>query len=126
MECMTVRRVLVYLGVALLVSAVSPTLVAGQATTETQKGAPPAPNTATPEYAPAPGSPPKPPIIEPTPGKPALAPGSSATDERGQIGKPARRTVLGLRWGPAVLLGVIAVGLLILAIAGIRRRPGPG
>jgi hypothetical protein len=124
---MPVRRAIaVALIVVLVGPALTPSLGHGQTTIETQKGTPPAPNTAAPEYAPTPGSPPKPSTIEPPPGKPALAPGPRATDERGRIGQPQGRTFLGARLGPLMLLGVIAGALIILAVGAMRRRRGPG
>jgi hypothetical protein len=107
----TIALALVVLVVGL---ALSPSPAEGQATIETQKGMPPDPNTAAPEYKPTPGSPPKPSVIEPTPGKPELAPTPGLVDGRGQ---PSHRTIFGLR-----LWFVLVVGLLIVAAVGIRRR----
>jgi hypothetical protein len=107
--CTMALALLLMAGPALL-----PSPAAGQATIETQKGMPPDPNTAAPEYKPTPGSPPKPSVIEPTPGKPELAPTPGVVDGRGQ---QARGTIFGLR-----LWFVLVVGLLIVAAVGIRRR----
>jgi hypothetical protein len=90
--------------------ALSPRPASAQGTVEVQKGLPPDPNTTAPEYKPPAGSPPKPSVIEPTPGKPELAPAPNVGS-----GKP-RRTIFGLR-----LWFLLAIGILIVTAVGIRR-----
>jgi hypothetical protein len=58
-------------------------------------------------------------MLEPAPGKPTLEPGPGVVDERGRTGT-ARRTIFGLP--PIVLVGFSVLGLLILTVAGLRRK----
>jgi hypothetical protein len=96
---------------------------AGQTTIETQRGAPPAPNAAAPEYAPSPVAPAKPPVLKPQPGEPALAPGPGTIGDRGQppdvVGY---RAILGFRPMTAVLVGLGVVGLIVLVVGGMTRK----
>ena len=87
---------------------------------ETYKGAPPAPS---PEYAPTPGSPGTRPAIEPAPGKPSLVPAPGQIEGTGRVARP-RMTILGLSPMTAFLVGLGVVGVLVLAFAALRRRPG--
>src|SRR5262245_6550109 len=57
--------------ILLIAVMLAPVLAGAQGTAETQKGLPPDPNAASPEYA-RPKSAPERPALEPPPGKPAL------------------------------------------------------
>ena len=85
---------------------------------ETYKGAPPAPSQ---EHAPTPGSSGDRPAIEPAPGKPSLVPAPGQID--GRVAGP-RTTILGLSPMTAFLVGLGVVGVLLLSVAALRRRPG--
>jgi hypothetical protein len=107
-----------------LVSGAAVGPVAAQSV-ETQKTVPPAPSGKSPEYAP---SPPKAqtdrPAVGPSPGSPALAPGSNAVDDRGRAVQPGgRQTILGLSPMTALWVGLGIVGLLVLVLNAMGNRP---
>jgi hypothetical protein len=93
-----------------------------QTSLDTQKGAPPAPNAAAPEYAPTPLTPAKPSAIEPVPGKPGLAPAPGATTG-GQADAAKSRTILGVHPMTAFLVGLGVVGACVLVFGAMTGRP---
>jgi hypothetical protein len=95
-----------------------------QTTLETQRGAPPSPNAAAPEYAPTPVAPAQRPTIEPSPGKPGLPPAPGTTGNRGQLDIVARsRTILGLSPMTAFFVGLGLVGLFVVVLGAMTGRP---
>jgi hypothetical protein len=107
-----VGALLLVLGVA--GTAIAPTLAMGQGTIETQKGPPPASSPTAPQQ--------RGPELSPQPGPPGLQRGPGVVDDRGQPTPTSRRTILGLR--PGVLVALVALGVVVLAVASRRRRPG--
>lgn len=94
-----------------------------QTNVETQRGVPPAPSAASPEYAPSPVAPTGRPAVTPQPGEPTLAPAPGAIGHRGlPAGSPGRR-ILGFRPMTAVLVGAGALGLLVLVVSAMTRKP---
>lgn len=121
---MHVGRTTVVVFAAMVFGGVGAGRVGAQTTLETQRGAPPAPNPAAPEYASTPVAPDQRPTIEPSPGKPSLAPAPGTTGDRGQSVTVARsRTILGLAPMTAVFVGLGLVGLLVLALGAMTGRP---
>jgi hypothetical protein len=114
------RAIVVAVMLVVGVPGLAPGPAWGQGTVETQKGRPPDPNAASPEYAPAPGAPPRAPAIEPLPGTPAPGAATGA----GPSARVTSRRVLGLPRA-VLLLGIAALGLVLLGLA-LRGRSRPG
>ena len=98
-------------------------LATAQGTIETQKGAPPTPAPLAPGSAPPPAGTSERPAIEPAPGTPALAPTPGTVNDRGQPIQGEKR-IFGLR--PAILIGLSALVLVILAASAVYRRTRAG
>jgi hypothetical protein len=117
------ERVLAFFLLAFLLMAglVGPWLgpATAHGTIETQKGAPPAPPPLAPGSAPPPAGTSERPAIEPAPGTPALAPSPGTVNDRGQPIQGEKR-IFGL--SPAILIGLSALVLVILAASAIYRR----
>jgi len=95
-----------------------------QTTLETERGVPPAPNAKSPEYAPSPVAPTDPPNLAPPAGDPSLRPAPGTIGNHGQPARVAGRRILGLTPMTAFVVGLGILGLVILAISGLRNRPG--
>jgi hypothetical protein len=93
-----------------------------QTNVETQRGVPPAPSAASPEYAPSPVAPTGRPSLTPPPGEPALAPAPGTIGDRGQPAASPGRRILGLRPMTAVVVGFGVLGLLVLVVSGMTRK----
>ena len=93
-----------------------------QTNVETQRGVPPAPSAASPEYAPSPVAPPGRPTRTPQPGEPALAPAPGTLADHGQPTTSGRR-IFGLRPVTAVVVGLGVLGLLVLIVSGMTGKP---
>jgi hypothetical protein len=94
-----------------------------QTNVETQRGVPPAPSAASPEYAPSPVAPPGRPARTPQPGEPTLAPAPGTLEDHGQPTASAGARILGLRPMTAVLVGLGVLGVLVLIVSGLTGRP---
>ena len=94
-----------------------------QTNVETQRGVPPAPSAASPEYAPSPVAPPGRPARTPQPGEPALAPAPGTLGDHGQPTASSGRRILGLRPVTAIVVGLGVLGLLVLMVSGMTGKP---
>jgi hypothetical protein len=94
-----------------------------QTTLETQRGVPPAPSAKSPEYAPSPVAPADRPSLAPSPGDPALKAAPGTIGDQGQPARAGGRRVLGYPPMTAFVVGLGLLGLVILVIAGFRKRP---
>jgi hypothetical protein len=116
------HRVDVVMAVAMLGIATSQ-FGDAQTNVETQRGVPPAPSAASPEYAPSPVAPPGRPARTPQPGEPTLAPAPGTLEDHGQPTASAGARILGLRPMTAVLVGLGVLGVLVLIVSGLTGRP---
>lgn len=110
--CGITMRHMVVLVVAVAMLGIATSKPGGaQTNVETQRGVPPTPSAASPEYAPSPVAPTGRPALTPPPGEPALAPAPGTIGDRGQPAASPGRRILGLRPMTAVVVGFGVLGL---------------